>query len=458
MTLHELITRKRSALASLLNERATNVHELAQIAERGTAAPSDEARVAQLRQRQGQIDSEARGIERTIADLEAAAADDALATARAEVRVPASPSPSLASGAGAPAELGTRGAWINTDTGAPAALRSGETLTQRVAQFAPTRQDSAVMSAHENVGSFVRALATSGGGAAVVPTSWSATIIDQARSLSALGQAGATLIPMETKTVEIGRLLSDPTSGFRTEGSTITASDPTFDNVTLTAKTASALTVASLEWFDDSQEGQQLIEQAISQSIANTIDVAGLYGGITTGAGAINLATPPNPRGVLAALNANRPANVLGTAAANGTTQTAATFWSEIIDLLFTVQDGNETPTGLLWNSKVARQYAKATATDGQPLQVPDAVKAVPSFVTNQIPSYTKGTMTTATDVFAGNWSQLLIGQRLGGIKIQILTERYAENGQVGIVAHWRGDIQPARSSAFSVHRALLGA
>lgn len=44
-----------------------------------------------------------------------------------------------------------------------------------------------------------------------------------------------------------------------------------------------------------------------------------------------------------------------------------------------------------------------------------------------------QGTMANrATDLFVGDFTQLLIGQRLG-ITIQVLTERYAEYGQMGL-------------------------
>jgi HK97 family phage major capsid protein len=62
-----------------------------------------------------------------------------------------------------------------------------------------------------------------------------------------------------------------------------------------------------------------------------------------------------------------------------------------------------------------------------------------------------------ATDVFVGDWTQLLVGQRLD-LNIQTLTERYAELGQVGIVANWRGDVQVAWAKAFSVYKCLQGA
>lgn len=78
--------------------------------------------------------------------------------------------------------------------------------------------------------------------------------------------------------------------------------------------------------------------------------------------------------------------------------------------------------------------------------------------MSNQVPSYTAGTMTNrATDLFVGDWTQLLIGQRLG-VTIQVLTERYADEGKIGIVAHWRGDVAPARPAAFSVFRGIQGA
>jgi HK97 family phage major capsid protein len=62
-----------------------------------------------------------------------------------------------------------------------------------------------------------------------------------------------------------------------------------------------------------------------------------------------------------------------------------------------------------------------------------------------------------ATDLICGDFSQLLIGQRMA-IELRSLTERYAENGQVAFLAYWRGDVQVARPKAFSVYRYLQGA
>jgi HK97 family phage major capsid protein len=92
------------------------------------------------------------------------------------------------------------------------------------------------------------------------------------------------------------------------------------------------------------------------------------------------------------------------------------------------------------------------------PIRKPDIIANTPWLTTNAIPSFTRGTMTNrATDVFAGDFSQVLIGQRLG-LEIRILSERYAEVGQVGFLAVWRGDVQVARPKALACYRALQGA
>ncbi len=62
-----------------------------------------------------------------------------------------------------------------------------------------------------------------------------------------------------------------------------------------------------------------------------------------------------------------------------------------------------------------------------------------------------------ATDLFVGNFAQVLVGQRLD-FTVRILQERYAELGQVGVLSHWRGDVQLARYNALACYRYLQGA
>lgn len=350
--------------------------------------------------------------------------------------------------------------WVRTVDEKPATVARGQRFAdQEIVREVADRnaqREAPVLAQHGSLGQLVRAMSTTSG-SAIVPTVWAGDLIDRARNKAAVLQAGAEIVPMDAKTVQIGRLTGDPTAAFRTEGSAITASDPTFDNITLTAQTMSALTVGSLEWFQDADNVDEIVADAIAASFAQLLDLVSLYGSITTGAGSVNLPTPPNPRGVLGTLNASASSSVLG-GATNGTAQTSTTFYNELLDLIYTPRAYNEEPSALIYNAKLGLQYAKAYDTTGQPLQAPQDVKDMPRYISNQVPSYTQGTMTSrATDVFAGDWSQLLIGQRLG-LTIQTLTERYAENGQIGIVAHWRGDVAVARPRAFAVYRALQGA
>ena len=444
----QTIDQRRAALELKLDQLNAEGHRILE----GAKADGERGLTEAENRRALEIVSERKQVRRSLDEVAAVEADEERITRAAAQSHPTSVSTTPR---GDDAHL-ERGQWINTDSGERAALTRGESFRAHpVVQNVRARNDQALDS-YDGLGQMLRALTTTGG-SAVVPTVWLGDLIDRARNASAVMRAGATIVPMAAKTVNIGRLTGDPTATFRAEGSAIAASDPTFDNVTLSSKTLSAMVVGTMEWFQDADNADDIVTNAIAQAMAHQIDLVALYGGITAGAGSINLAPPPNPRGILAALNATLPANVLG-GETNGTSQTSTSYWDEILDVIYKVRDGNEEPNALIWNTKLARKQAKAYDTTGQPLRMPADVEAMQRFVSNQVPSYTQGTMAdVATDVFAGDFSQLLIGQRLE-LTVQVLTERYAEEGKIGIVAHWRGDVQPARSSAFSVFKAIEGA
>ena len=360
--------------------------------------------------------------------------------------------------------------WRRQD-GRPAAVER----TQRFAEHPVVAEqiersrgrDEHIVGMHGDLGMQLRAMSTTSG-SAIVPQVWASDIIDRARNMAAVMQAGATVVPMSAKTELIGRLTTDPVASFRTEGSTITASDPVLDNVTLTAKSLNCLVVGSMEWFMDSTPSAgEVVTNAIAKALAVQFDLMALYGGVTAGAeqGGVgnNLLpsggypNPPNPTGILANLLANASSSVLG-GLTNGTAQTAATFYKEVLDTIYTPRDFNEAPTAMLWPSHLARVYAEAADSTNQPMRQPPDVEQIQKFVTNQIPSgLTQGTGTLMSDLFVGDFTQLLVGQRLD-LQVQTLTEAYAANGQVGILATFRGDIQVARPRAFAVYRYLKGA
>ncbi|NES30062.1 phage major capsid protein [Micromonospora terminaliae] len=454
------LVRKRDGVM----EAAKALLEASQRAGRANLAPDEDRELTVLFTQRDSLRGQIERVDARLAHAREAQADEGRVTRAQEQRVPTGRSGGAPVDAQGEAQDGAR--WVRRNDGRPAAVERGQRFADHavVADHARLRaaSDQHIVGTHGSLGQYVRALSTTSG-SALVPTVWAGDIIDRARNAARVLQAGATIVPMDAKTVQIGRLTTDPVAAFRTEGSLITATDPAFDNVTLDAKTMSALVVMNMEFVQDAPNADEVVSNAIARAMATELDKQALFGGVTTGGevGATGFnttfPTPPNPRGVLATLLAVASSSVLGSGA-NGTALTATTPWNEVLDTIFTVRQNNEEPNAILWNAKMAQKLAKTYDTTGQPLTMAPDVAGLERYVTNQIPSFTQGTATgTATDVFVGDWTQLLIGQRLD-VTIQVLTERYAEFGQVGIVAHWRGDVALARPRAFAVYRYLIGA
>ena len=113
------------------------------------------------------------------------------------------------------------GEFVRSNDLRPAAVRTGQSFAAHpVAEEMIGRahdRDAAMIGQHGDLGQMIRAMSTSGG-SAIVPTVWAGNVIDRARNLSAVLQAGAQIVPMDAKVVQIGRLTADPTAGLRAVG------------------------------------------------------------------------------------------------------------------------------------------------------------------------------------------------------------------------------------------------
>lgn len=467
MTFEQLIeqlTNKRALLDaqhSALQSEGTSIINAAKTTQRSLTAEENQRALAIVAERTS-IRSQLVDLDAQLQLIRDEQAADSAATRAAQERRPGAtlPAGGVSRGQANVTERDERDRWVFADSDERAALRPDEQLREhplfeRMQQ--QRRGEDYMLDRYANLGQLIRTLTTTGT-SANVPTIWAADFIDLARNTAAVGRAGASVIPMAAKTVNIARITGDATAAFRLEGGTIAASDPTLDQVILDAKSLSAYVKVTREWMQDADNAEHIVVQALAEALALKIDEVALYGGIVSGdASGKNLPVPPNPRGVLAALSALLPANVLGNAT-NGTAQTAGNYWGEILDTIYQVRNSNEIPNALIWAIKAEQQYAKATDTTGQPLRIPPAIEGLSRLATKQIPTYTKGTMAArATDVFAGDWSNLLIGERLD-LTIEINTQMFADTGHLAVFAHWRGDIQPARPASFAVYRALQGA
>lgn len=272
-----------------------------------------------------------------------------------------------------------------------------------------------------------------GSGGYLVPTLLSSQIIDMVRNQTRVIDAGATIVPMENRTLDVPKWTGDPTAAWRTENSLITPSDATLGKLTLTAQSLAANVEVSWELLEDAPAVQTKLMEAFAAAFALKLDLAALYGS----------GTAPEPRGVK---------NATGISTASlGTNGASLTSYDFLVDSVGRLQDQNEQPTGIIYAGRTARSLAKLKDSTGQSLTVPGYIADLPRYSTGQIPTtLTTGTNSDTSDVFTADWRQLLIGVRTQ-LQIIPLTERYADYAQRGFIAWWRGDIAVARPKAFDV-------
>lgn len=276
----------------------------------------------------------------------------------------------------------------------------------------------------------------SGGGYAV-PVQLLGQVIDLARAKTRVFEAGAQLVPMETQTTKVAKWASDPTSAWHSENAAITPSDASLGSVELKAKALASLTVASRELLEDASNIETELRNAFAAQFALTLDQAALYG---TG-------TDPEPRGVK-----NTAGVTTAALDANGRTPT----WDDLIDAAGVLEDRDETATGFIYAPRTARALGKAKTTDGQYVAPPTLLDGIARLASTQVPvDLTQGTSNAASDIFTGDWRHLFIGIRTR-LQIEVLTERYADTGQIGFLAWFRGDVAVARAGSFHIQTGAL--
>jgi HK97 family phage major capsid protein len=280
-----------------------------------------------------------------------------------------------------------------------------------------------------------RALAegTDSAGGYLTPTILSAPIIDKVRNAARVFQAGAVTIPLDSDQQTVPRLATDPSGGWRNENAAFAEGNHVFESVTFTPRSFGFIVKTSEELYQDMiPGGAQMIENAIVQAAALELDRVALRG---TG-------TAPEPRGVV-----NQTGVELQSLGVNGATPTM----DNLITGVYGVRKDNHDPNAILWAARTGETYAKLKTTTNEPLPYPPEIADIPRLTTGQIPvDLTVGTSTDCSEVYIGEWANLLVGIRLG-IQLRLLTERYADNGQFAWRVHLRADVQLAHPAAFTV-------
>lgn len=277
---------------------------------------------------------------------------------------------------------------------------------------------------------------TSGSGGNLVPVPIAARVIDLMRANTVVAKLGARTVPMTSATLKVPRATGDVTASWLSEGATITASDATLDAVTLTAQRLEAMTKVSMELSEDSDPVGigEVVATSIASAMALKVDAAALRG---TG-------TAPEPRGIRNQSGVNLIA--LGT---NG----GAATWSTLVNMQSVLGQSNAAGTGFVLHPRTMWALADSKDTTNQFIAPPASLADVwaASAATTALPTnIVKGTSTNCTEVYAGDWVQLMLGLRIG-FSLQTLVELYRAEGKIGLVGRMRADVGLDHGQAFAV-------
>jgi HK97 family phage major capsid protein len=303
--------------------------------------------------------------------------------------------------------------------------------------------------------SLQESVAASGG--YLLPAPLSSRVIDLVRNQMQTMKAGVVTMPMELPTLALPRLTAGPGVEWHAESSPVNFQTESFDRVTLSAKLVETLVKISVELFlDVPSESAALIENALVQAIAVEIDRVILRGDPG--------ATPAQPTGVL------HQAGVTLTAfgGANGGSLAS---WDTLVDAASTVRNNNMEPSAFILAPRSEQSLAKIKTTMGDYVAPPASIAEIARLTTNQIPTnLTVGTSSDCSEVYCGDFSQTVLGWRLGvgfgqfnppsvpGSEsgqttgaVRVLDERFADTLEVGLICMARVDVGLLHPQAFDV-------
>ena len=230
-----------------------------------------------------------------------------------------------------------------------------------------------------------RALAegTDSAGGFTVPEIVGAQFIDRVRNAMVVMRAGAQTVPMTSDTLHLARLAqpgATPAPAWKVENAPITESALVLERVTFTARTLPMLIKLTVELSEDSTNIDTIIEREMSQAMALELDRAALLG----------VAWPRSQGHQESVGHQHGP---LGT----------PTNWDFLIDAAGAIWADNHEPNAAIWGTTFAVTAAKfkLTATRSR-CAMPAAVSGITQYRTNQV----------TTDVFLGDFTELLIGMR----------------------------------------------
>lgn len=278
------------------------------------------------------------------------------------------------------------------------------------------------------------------GGYTIATNLLAQSFIELLRNRMVVRAAGATVLSGLVGDVAIPKQTGGATAYWVAENVAPTESTPATGQVTLAPKTVGAYVDISRKLLKQSSlDIEAFVRNDLASTLALAIDAAALHG---SGAGS-------EPTGIAA---------VSGIGSVVGGAQGAAPDWADIIDLETAVAQDNADigRVAYMTNAKVRgklKQTAKVGSTDSVRIWSEDnqaPLNGYPAWVTNQVSStLTKGTVTTCSAIFFGNWADLIIGT-WGTLDLMADPYTASTTGAVRVVALQDVDIAVRHEESFA--------
>jgi HK97 family phage major capsid protein len=295
---------------------------------------------------------------------------------------------------------------------------------------------------------------TDSAGGFLTPEVLGAEVIDRVRKRARVMEAGARTIPLESDQQAYARLATGVTGAWKAENAAVTESDPAFERVTFKAHTLAVLVKLSYELFDDlTEEGAQAIENELVQALSLELDRVALRG---SGSG-------QEPTGIR-----NQSGVTIQSLGTNGVSPT----YAALVNAVATIQEANLDPNASIYTPRTSKALGNLVDTTGQPLRPSPTIEGLTRLVSNQIPNnLTQGTANNASEIYTGQWDQLLIGirptvriQNVGTrvgtpgfpVNLKKSSDAFMDTMSIALLAWIRADVQVAHPEAFVVSTGAL--
>jgi HK97 family phage major capsid protein/HK97 family phage prohead protease len=344
--------------------------------------------------------------------------------------------------------MGESGAWKEAGFEREVSLDIGKRSGKQTGGiFMPTNLRFAMRAADYSFGTGAGLSGTSGGSNIVATNLLSGSFIELLRNKARVLAMGAQMLSGLVGNVDIPRQKAAGQVYWVGEGGTLSQTGAQFDKISLTPKHVGALSVITRNMLLQSSPDVEMLARAdLLTTIALGIDLAALSG---AGGGAV-------PLGI---------ANQAGIGSVIGGVNGGALTIDNLIDLETFVASNNadEGSMAYLTNARAVgtlkklksttNQYLWTNSPMGQRSGTPGEINGYTVARTNQARSnLTKGTGTNLSEVFFGDWSQVLVGE--WGV-VEILPNPYAagiyEAGGVELRVLQTLDIGVRHAQSFAV-------